>query len=176
MAIASPVPRKVELDESGGKFVDVIRNLEAAPIIKKKEEKPAKARQPKPQPKQLPVETLFNFAAPPRETRRRFNQDTEFPDPDSKDYKPTTPSNNNNNNNNEPVSDQNNYPKGGRRGGRGTRGGGGGQGRGGGRGRRFNNSSGYNNRGNGGNGGNAGNGGNVLPSQPEDWPELVFQH
>jgi len=169
MSISAPVPRKVvEAGESGGRYVDVNRNLSEPPttVIKKKEEKPAKVRQTKPQPKQLPVETLFNFAAAPRDTRRRFNQDYEFTDqPPEKSFN-NPPSNEQQ----QPTPESGFGRKGGRRGGRGAGGGGGGggrggQGRGGGRGGRRNNTPGFNRGGN--------TGGNLLPTQPEDWPELV---
>jgi len=192
MSISAPVPRKiVESDETGGRYVDVKRNLD--PKEKQQQKKPRAPTKP-PAPAQPPiqvqtkplvtVESFFTFAADPRETRRRFNQDSEM---ESSDGKPktsfnkknapastdvnTTTEDTSNTNNNEPqqLQQSDSNRKGGRRGGRagGNGGGRGGQGRGGaGRGRRFNSSGRAFNR-------SQGNAPPTLPTQPEDWPELV---
>jgi len=195
MSIPTPVPRKlVESDETGGRYVDVQRNIEDKEKAKKARAPKAPASQPPTQQVQtkpiVTVESFFNFAADPRETRRRFNQDSELEQQPEGKFKTkkntndntdantniTTEANTNNNESQSPQLHQSDSNRKGRRG-RGVGGGngggrggqgrsGGGQGRGGaGRGRRFNSS--------GGRAFNRGSGGIPLPTQPEDWPELV---
>jgi len=189
--IPTPVPRNiVEQEEAGGRYFDNQKKVEKVEPPKKKPEKEKeKPKKPVSEPSTLsPTDlrnSLFNFAADPREVRRRFNQDSEIEERDPKEKKnnpkpqtnppenPSVPNDSNTpelnnsapNNENPPPAENPRGNKGGRRGNRGGGSGRGGQGRGGGRGgRRFNSAGRAFNRG--------GNGGNIFPAQPEEWPEL----